>query len=207
MSQTSMTLTPEIISSYIVEKCAALGIHDTSQMKLQKLVFFAWIWYGVLYKEKLFDEEPVAWEYGPFFQSLWKQTSIFGRNPITAEDLRYGSKDIKDKVLLEYLDNVIANYGKYSAYELKDKSHKEFWDKSHKTVDQVISWDDAVKYYKNNFIESVVLIEDKEAGVFTVMSHIIPGLVLEYSNYTKLLSEIQDIASNLIRENCKSSTD
>ena len=39
MSQTSMTLTPEIISGYIVEKCAALGIHDTSQMKLQKLVF------------------------------------------------------------------------------------------------------------------------------------------------------------------------
>ncbi len=51
MSQTSMTLTPKIISSYIVEKCAALGIHDTSQMKLQKLVFFAWIWYGVLYKK------------------------------------------------------------------------------------------------------------------------------------------------------------
>ena len=126
MSQISMTLTPEIISGYIVEKCAALGIHDTSQMKLQKLVFFAWVWYGVLYKKKLFDEKPVAWEHGPLFQSLRKQTKDSKYNPITTEDLRYGKEDIKDKVLLKYLDNVIANYGKYSAYELSYTSVRHY---------------------------------------------------------------------------------
>ena len=71
---------------------------------------------------------------------------------------------------MKYLDNVIANYAKYSACELREKSHKEFWDKAHKARNQVISWDDAVKYYENNLVESVVQIEDRKAGVVTVIT-------------------------------------
>jgi uncharacterized phage-associated protein len=199
-----MKLTPEIIAGCIAEKCNVLGIRDTSKMKLQKLTFFAWVWYGVLYGKRLFDEEPEAWAYGPYFLSLGKATRDYKDDPIQQDDLKRGCDCINDLRILAYIDDIVANYGQFSAYELKSKSHNDLWEQAYKTDSQTMFWDDAVTYYKNNLIESVMLEEDKKAGVFTAVSHIIHGLVLEYDSYSELLSEVQEIAADLIEENCKS---
>jgi uncharacterized phage-associated protein len=43
-----MELTPEVIGCCFVEKLHKLDIDDTTQLKIQKLIYFAWVWYGVL---------------------------------------------------------------------------------------------------------------------------------------------------------------
>ena len=55
------------VAKYFIELDSSL-----SEIQLQKLTYYAYSWYMVLYnKEKLFEEQPQAWVHGPVFRSLY----------------------------------------------------------------------------------------------------------------------------------------
>lgn len=53
-----------------------------TQMKLQKLLFFAHGWHLALLDEPMMNELVQAWKYGPVFESIYHNYKIFGSNPI-----------------------------------------------------------------------------------------------------------------------------
>jgi len=200
-------ITAEKLGHIIANKCISLGIRDTSQLKLQKLVFLAWVFYGVLYGKKLFNENPLAWKKGPVFRSFSKRVMLLDDGerrryePIRAEELKYSIEDLESREMVDLVEGIVYDFGKMSAEELVEKTHTDIWQEAHKSKLQSMEWEKVIKYYKNNLVELVIKEEDKKAKVFTVRSSVISGLILEYESYKDFITEIQDIASDIIKGN------
>jgi uncharacterized phage-associated protein len=194
-----MNLTSTKIMHCMADKCIDKKIFDTTQMKLFKLAYFAYTWYGVIYNKKLFNEEPYAWEHGPVFKDARPEMKIYKDDPLTLNDIKYGSNDLTQDVS-DFLDKIIAQYGSRSACDLRDLSHNQLWIEKHKTESQLMEYSEIKKFYKNNFIECVNKDFDKNSLTWVITSELIDGLVLEYSDYSLFVSEIDDICLDLIKE-------
>lgn len=186
----------------IIEECKKRDIEDLTNMKMQKILYYIWVWYGVLYKKSIFNEEPQAWKYGPVFHSVYRNLSHKGSIPMTEDDIRHGCDSLEENIV-SFIGNVLDKYGVFSAYQLKERSHKSVWKDSYlNTMDNTIHLNRAISYYEQNFKDAVDIEYDEEAEVWVATSSIIPGLVLESENYKQLLSDIEENSKLLIEENC-----
>lgn len=88
-----------------------------SNLKLQKMMFFAYIEYYEKYQEELFKDDFEAWVYGPVLPELYN----FFYQLLLDENSKYS---IKDEKIKKILDNVIKEYGDKEAFTLVDLSHK-----------------------------------------------------------------------------------
>ncbi len=80
-------MTKEVFAStnYIIEKLGEKKINDLTNLKLQKLLYFA---YGVhlsLFNEKLFTDEIQAWKHGPVIPLIYTNFKNHGKNPIGSD--------------------------------------------------------------------------------------------------------------------------
>ena len=90
---------------------------ELTDKQIQKLTYYAYVWYYVKNKKKLFDEKPQAWIHGPVFRSLFdsmKRKKFFDEEDVELDD------DIT-----EFLDLIYKVYGKYSGNELEEMTHAE----------------------------------------------------------------------------------
>ncbi|WP_171336634.1 Panacea domain-containing protein [Enterococcus cecorum] len=116
---------------------------DHSELKLQKLMYFAQRESLALTGLPLFEEPFEGWIHGPvlpqlrfFFNEDYKPYDVCEKNKLT-ETQRY------------VIDSVVAQYGKYEAWSLADLTHQEeCWLKSRKgllpdeTGNRLITYDD-----------------------------------------------------------------
>jgi uncharacterized phage-associated protein len=106
--------------------------HDTgsfiSNLKLQKLVYYAQAWHLALQSEPLFEEDFEAWVHGPVIATLYKKYKAFGWQPILAEvELQI------DNRTSDFLSEVAAEYFACDAYELEQMTHaEEPWQRARK---------------------------------------------------------------------------
>ena len=124
-----------------------------SNLKLQKLVYYAQAWHLALYDQPLFDEDFEAWIHGPVIPVLYQQYKSFGRKPID-KDVR--EKDIEfPSNINEFLEQLSNEYFHCDARELELMSHLEDpWLLARNGLDKdiscstIISKDSMKKYYK-----------------------------------------------------------
>ena len=108
-----------------------------SNLKLQKLVYYAQGIHLAVYGEPLFDDPIEAWTHGPVVPSLYFEYREFGSGPIQAsEDAGFESLTPDQQ---ELLDEVWSVYGQFSAWKLRNMTHAEApWknatEKSQKTI-------------------------------------------------------------------------
>lgn len=119
-----------------------------SNLKLQKLCYYAQGFYLAMKGERLFDETLQAWQYGPVVPVLYHKYKDQGRsclNPDAGFDINSIPEDIR-----EFLGEVYQNYGQFSAWRLKDMTHQETpWLSSYnKTDHDVISDEKMVDFFK-----------------------------------------------------------
>ncbi|MCC5639755.1 DUF4065 domain-containing protein [Nostoc sp. CHAB 5844] len=91
-----------------------------SNLKLQKLVYYAQAWYLALYETPLFEEDFQAWVHGPVIPNLYQHYKTFGWQPIL--------KDVDPQLprdVVEFLDKVAEEYFACDAYELEQMTHVE----------------------------------------------------------------------------------
>jgi uncharacterized phage-associated protein len=96
---------------------------NITNLKLQKLVYYAQGFHLAMYGEPLFAEEIEAWEHGPVVPALYKKYQKFGSGEIPMPigiDFSIYSKEQMD--LFHEVYNV---YGQYSAWRLRDLTHEE----------------------------------------------------------------------------------
>ncbi len=94
-----------------------------SNLKLQKLVYYAQGFYLALNDEVLFPEDIEAWTHGPVVPVLYHIYKEYNSGAIpspTDVDFSVYSQDTKD-----FLDEIYSVFGQFSAWKLRNMTHEE----------------------------------------------------------------------------------
>jgi len=112
------------IAKYIVSYYSSRGDNDLTNMKLHKLLYYIQAECLKYVKKVAFKEEIEAWEHGPVVRSIYTEYLAYKNSVIEIpEEERIYTLDDKD--ILEVVNKVIAEKGKYSAKTLRDMTHEE----------------------------------------------------------------------------------
>ena len=97
---------------------------NLSNLKLQKLLYYAQGGHLALFGEPLFDDAIEAWTHGPVVPSLYHELKAYGAGALPVPDeFDFSTFDEQTRGLL---DEIFAVYGQYSAWKLADMTHEEF---------------------------------------------------------------------------------
>ncbi|HOX41197.1 MAG TPA: DUF4065 domain-containing protein [bacterium] len=120
---TSSNVTYEDVANFFIALANETGDIITN-LKLQKLVYYAQAWYLANYKKPLFDEDFEAWIHGPVIPDLYHKYKSFGYSPIETK-IDFSSVENLDSTVKEFLAEVAKIYMTHGAYELEAMTHQE----------------------------------------------------------------------------------
>lgn len=94
-----------------------------TDLKAQKLLYYAQGMSLAKLNEPLFNDDFVAWQHGPVIPELYNELKKFGSQQIELkEDLEIKKFSNKEQ---ELLISVYKTFGQYSAWKLRDMTHDE----------------------------------------------------------------------------------
>ena len=110
-----------------------------TNLRLNKLMYFAQAWNLVLFGKPLFHEEIQAWQLGPVVPSIYHKYKYKGKDQITDADSSFKVNMLSENERQLVL-SVMACYGIYSTSGLVDISHipGSPWDEAIKTGRETI---------------------------------------------------------------------
>ena len=121
-------------AKYTAEKIAQWFIHygaadsapgDLSNLKLQKLLYYAQGWHMALKDQPLFPDEIQAWSHGPVINNLYHRFKHFGSGDVMPEPTSgFQWADI-DGDTTDLLIEVWEKYAQFSAWKLRNMTHEE----------------------------------------------------------------------------------
>lgn len=105
---------------YLASKANKEGeVEGVTNLKLQKILYFAQAYYLAKLDRELFEEDIQAWQFGPVIPSVYSRYKQHGNRAII--ELSDGSKiPEKDK---EILEGIWDTFGRYTASRLVDIVH------------------------------------------------------------------------------------
>lgn len=136
-----------------------LSITKCTQIKLQKMVYYCYADYLCKYNKKLFNENILAYKYGPVVKSVLEQYSKYKyemidethKNDINVKNIKelparsriFFAKDGVNKAIS--IDETIAKYKEFSASKLVELTHRKNtpWSKCH-SENKVNKIDDSI---------------------------------------------------------------
>ena len=117
-----------------------------SNLKLQKLVYYAQGFHLALFDKPLFDDQISAWTHGPVVESLYHQYKVHGSNSIPLP------ADFDKEALSESEFGLIAEvfevFGQFSAWKLRNMTHEESPWINHEKYASVIPQSEIAEYFK-----------------------------------------------------------
>ena len=113
-------ITANQIADYFLNFCHEHGDVLTN-LKLQKLVYYAQAWYLALNDKPLFGDRVEAWVHGPVIPPLYRRFRKHGWKPITEKPRVRKIAGAIEKHLVQ----VFSVYGHYSAWDLERMTHQE----------------------------------------------------------------------------------
>jgi len=120
-----------------------------SNLKLQKLVYYAQGTYFAETGSRLFDDAILAWQHGPVVESLYQEYKHNGAQGIEfTKEFNFDDFDTETQTILEDVYNV---FGKFSAWGLREMSHGETpWQETKQGEE--INVNSIRDYFKENYI-------------------------------------------------------
>jgi uncharacterized phage-associated protein len=120
------------VARYFIIRAYEDGIEaEMTNMKVQKLLYYAQSLHLALYNEPLFAEEIQAWRYGPVCPPAYNFYSEFEAKQLPIPDKESLLQLPREKKKL--LEEIWEYFGGYHAYKLSDMTHLEFpWKKARK---------------------------------------------------------------------------
>ena len=122
------TIPLNIVSDYFISLSNETQSLITN-LKLQKLVYYAEAWNLTINGHSLISEEFEAWVHGPVIPALYVQYKEFGWKPIVREDLGEGSLANIEAQLSpptkKLLSDISEEYFGLNAFELERLTHEE----------------------------------------------------------------------------------
>lgn len=120
----------------------------TSNLKLQKLVYYAQGFYLALNDEPLFLEIIEAWSHGPVIPELYYEYKKYDSGAIPQpEKTNFDNIDNETK---EFLDEIYDSFAQFSAWKLRNMTHEEipYQKAKNRNQNNQINHDDMKKYFK-----------------------------------------------------------
>lgn len=102
-----------------------------TNLKIQKLLYYAQSWYLANFKEPLFEEDFQAWVHGPVISSLYTKLKSKGYYAGTPIRSRFSLENVEnkldeiDKNIKPFLEEIARVYFPFGAYQLELMTHKE----------------------------------------------------------------------------------
>ncbi len=93
-----------------------------SNLKLQKLLYYAQGLHLAMYQKALFEEEILAWQYGPVVPEVYREYK--DHQGAIPPPKRFSNKYLK-KEELELIQEVYKVFGQFSAFKLVEMTHNE----------------------------------------------------------------------------------
>jgi uncharacterized phage-associated protein len=118
--ETAVIEAAQTVAEYFIHLANVTGSY-ISNMKLQKLVYYAQAWHLALKDKPLFPEDFEAWIHGPVLPSLYHNYKQFGWKPIQkeVEEPKFSEE------LSSFLEELSTVYFACDAYELELMTHRE----------------------------------------------------------------------------------
>ena len=139
------------VAKYFIHLASQAFVGDNKEregitnLKLQKILYFAQAYYLAKFNKPLFNNNIEAWEYGPVVPDVYRKFKKYGSNPIILEEDE-SSLSEKDK---EILKEVWETFGGYSASRLVDIAHAHTpWKDAYDSEDKIISNKSLGEYYR-----------------------------------------------------------
>lgn len=111
------------VASYFINKQEAEAGDAITNLKLQKLLYYAQGCSLALRNEPLFSDSVVRWKCGPVVESVYTKFKDYNVERIPFQSLNL---DVFDKNIVFLLDTVYTSLGRFAAWMLKDLSMKTF---------------------------------------------------------------------------------
>jgi uncharacterized phage-associated protein len=115
-------LTAKQVADYFLRAVDETAGDGISNLRLQKLLYYAQAWHLANFDTPLFEEDFEAWMYGPVIPSLFRMYKDSGTVPLPRPR---GSAPVIDDVTRTLLDEIWDVYGAYSATQLMRFTHEE----------------------------------------------------------------------------------
>lgn len=112
-----------IIANYFLFKAQSDNQELLSNLKLQKLIYYAQGLYLAMKGIPLFNEQIKAWEYGPVVPELYRKYKEHKAEGIPADE-SFKPESI-DPETREFLDEIYSVFGQFSAIRLMDLAHTD----------------------------------------------------------------------------------
>jgi len=136
------------IAQYFINHSYGGQLDDVTNLKLQKLLYYAQGYNLALYGEPLFNEDIVNWDHGTVVPCIYHQFKNYGNQiiqPTPSFDMNKFSERIK-----EVLEFVCRDYAKFSGWKLREMTHEETpWKNTQR--DEVITKDSIKDFFKTKF--------------------------------------------------------
>jgi len=104
---------------------AATEDEELSNLKIQKLLYYAQGYHLALRGTPLFNDQLQAWSHGPVVPTVYRQYKNFGSQAVPLPPDDEFSWDDIDPETTDLLIEVWDDYGGYSAWKLRDMTHTE----------------------------------------------------------------------------------
>ena len=188
------------VARYFIVRAYEDGIEaEMTNMKVQKLLYYAQSLHLALYDEPLFNDDIQAWRYGPVCPPAYRFYSDFEAKqlPIPNQEFLLAIPDDRKKLLEE----IWGYFGGYHAYRLSDMTHLEFpWKKARKglppaarSTEPILLEDMKALGYKK-----LELIERDNPAYQPVMSEILQEALNSKSTTRIIKGEVRDWLNSLL---------
>lgn len=138
------------ISDFFIASLHECG-DPLSNLKLQKLLYYAQAWHLAIFDAPLFAEDIEAWVHGPVVVSEYRRFKGWAWQPIMDNP----AIPALDDATKAHLQEVLEAYGSKNAYELEQLTHSEApWKIARKGIsedepsNEVISYEEMKKFYR-----------------------------------------------------------
>lgn len=139
--------------------------NSITNMKLQKLLYYAQAWHLALFSSPLFEEDFEAWVHGPVIPELYHLYKHFTWHPIQRDDLVPEQLEEFEKNFGSDLNNLMQDivnvYFGLTAYELESLTHQEDpWKLARQGIESdtpssnIITKESMKVFYKNELIKA-----------------------------------------------------
>lgn len=140
----------DIANWFLNENRKQMNFEDSefiTNLKLQKLLYYAQGCYLAQKDESLIKEDFLAWEHGPIIRNIYDTFKKFGATGIQYEDDYEDKLDEETKILLKKVYN---RFGQYTAWKLRDMTHQETpWKETARN--HIINRNKIQTYFKENY--------------------------------------------------------
>ena len=156
-------LTCQDIADYFLILVDREAGDSITQLKLQKLVYFAQGISLALLDKPLFENAIEAWEHGPVVRELRKKFGEFGPSPLPPPgEIEF---DVYNSQQKELIYRVYSTYGEHSASYLRNLTHEHsIWQEAYNHQGNTVISQEKIRHFFKGIVAPDFLSTSKEDG-------------------------------------------